>query len=834
MSNFQRPLSGSDKQAAGKTRKPRVSKNKRTIDGSTEVIPNFWEPDWNGTPENLKLLRRLLDNPAKEKDKLAQEFYTCSTLTSHVRRAVIEEATPIYMPGGALAFIQLRWHAPDKGCEKRFTNAYRAYRDDYMKEPKGERQPVLLDMWSHLYRNDCPWSDEPKEPGLLLPINADGLKRACDASRRAKTVAWFLCEGAHSMKGVERRLNDPAVAHIVEKWKREHGIDEIVVGGWVGGPPGAAHTNFGMRAHTDKQIMGQNDWPVDFSDNGPLERVVIVPDCDTPGYKEKEVVANRLHLEFHCAEKKIFEVKAPPNTWQRWDDYDDLPDDVTPEMRIEQLLNPKEWRPEDYITDNNGNFTLNPDNIAIKMKHLFDGDELIYFDEFHGCFMLDGPLPNQTPRENYPHRLDDGDVTWITSMIRHQPRFHKASEEGVREALRIYSNAHRRHPIREYLEGLTWDGNPRVDTIFIDYLHAEDNDENRLSASILLKEMVARILYPGCLAQYVVALIGPQKTFKSTFCRKLASDEYFSDCLPRLDNRTQLKEAQAHLAGHWLLEIAENAAFKNAESETLKNFITMQADIYCAKYAHLDKRHPRQSIFIITANLWELFKDLTGNRRYLPVEIAVTGTPTAADMERFEENRDQIFAEAYYRITELSESWYPTPEQEEELLTPRQAEHRATEPWEEQFLDDIHAALAREDVLIWPKDLRTYFLDRAPRFRKLVKKEEYAAVLRAKGWTSDKNRKIRVWDKTKGEPVSSDNTHCCWSRAEYKGAMEHVLAYAKGKLDEPGAWIMDGTWKRPTPPEAGGDPPDVDYDAPGPSAWDVLDRERRNAPRDDA
>ena len=376
MSNFSRPMSDSDRQSS-RVKRNTKGKNKHTIENSTEVIPNFWFPDWRGTPKDEELLAKLLADHIE--DGLAKNFYSCSMLTAHVNTAVLDYATPVYMPGGALAYIELRWHVPGlAGYEKKFTPIFRAYREDYTHEITGEREPVLLDTWSNLYKNDA---------GLLLPVGADELKRACDGATKARSVAWFLCEGRHSMEGVKKRLEDPAVAHIVEAWKREHKISDIVVGAWLGGQVGAAHTNFTFRARNDMQLAGQNDWRMNYDNMGPLDRVVIVPDCDNTGYTEKEIVAEELR-KVGCSQHKIFEVGKPPRVPEHWDDNDKLPTDVSSEYRIDQLLNPEQWRPIEYIKDDKNRFTLNPDNIAIKMRHLFDGDGLIYYDEFQGAVML--------------------------------------------------------------------------------------------------------------------------------------------------------------------------------------------------------------------------------------------------------------------------------------------------------------------------------------------------------------------------------------------------------------------------------------------------------------
>ena len=53
-----------------------------------------------------------------------------------------------------------------------------------------------------------------------------------------------------------------------------------------------------------------------------------------------------------------------------------------------------------------------------------------------------------------------------------------------------------RHPVREYLEGLTWDGTPRADAIFIDYLGAEDTEYTRTVTRKALIGAVARVMQP--------------------------------------------------------------------------------------------------------------------------------------------------------------------------------------------------------------------------------------------------------------------------------------------------------------------------------------------------
>ena len=50
---------------------------------------------------------------------------------------------------------------------------------------------------------------------------------------------------------------------------------------------------------------------------------------------------------------------------------------------------------------------------------------------------------------------------------------------NIDAALDIHAATHAFNEVQDYIEGLTWDGTPRLDTLFIDYLGAEDSLYNR-------------------------------------------------------------------------------------------------------------------------------------------------------------------------------------------------------------------------------------------------------------------------------------------------------------------------------------------------------------------
>lgn len=187
------------------------------------------------------------------------------------------------------------------------------------------------------------------------------------------------------------------------------------------------------------------------------------------------------------------------------------------------------------------------------------------------------------------------------------------------------------HPIREFIENLPeWDKAPRVDTLLIDYLGADDNEYVRAVTRKTLCAAIKRVLYPGCKFDSMLVLNGPQGVGKSTLIAKLAG-EWFSDSLNLGD--TKDKTAAEKLQGYWILEIGELAGLKKAEVETLRSFLSRQNDIYRAAFGKRATPHLRQCVFFGTTNAESGYlRDTTGNRRFWPVKTPGTGIKHSWDL----------------------------------------------------------------------------------------------------------------------------------------------------------------------------------------------------------
>ena len=217
------------------------------------------------------------------------------------------------------------------------------------------------------------------------------------------------------------------------------------------------------------------------------------------------------------------------------------------------------------------------------------------------------------------------------------------------------------HPIRDYLEALPeWDGVPRVETLFIDYLGSPDTLYIRAIARKMMVAAVARIYEPGVKFDSVVVLNGPQGMGKSSFFAKLGG-KWFSDSLTISDMKD--KAAPEKLQGYWILELGELAGLKKMDVETVKAFITRQDDKFRHSYGYSVEDHPRQCIIVGSTNNGDGFlRDVTGNRRFWPVTCTTNSPHRPWEVESIV---PQLWAEAQV-LYRTGEQLYLSPEEEKQ------------------------------------------------------------------------------------------------------------------------------------------------------------------------
>ena len=239
---------------------------------------------------------------------------------------------------------------------------------------------------------------------------------------------------------------------------------------------------------------------------------------------------------------------------------------------------------------------------------------------------------NIVTRKALPWRQSSGITQWTDTddaALRYylERVYGLTGKDRIFDATNVVANENKFHPVRDYLNGCSWDGVPRVETLLIDYMGAEDNEYTRAVTRKTLAAAVARVFRPGCKFDYMLTLRGRQGMGKSALIAKLGG-EWFSDSFTTV----QGKEAYEQVIGVWIMEVGELAGMRKAEEEATKLYVSKQVDRFRPAYGRRTQEFPRQCIFIGTTNEQQFLRDSTGNRRFWVVD-----TPNKPTRDMWEE-----------------------------------------------------------------------------------------------------------------------------------------------------------------------------------------------------
>ena len=250
----------------------------------------------------------------------------------------------------------------------------------------------------------------------------------------------------------------------------------------------------------------------------------------------------------------------------------------------------------------------------------------------------------------------DTDSCELAAWLQHPDRYGmKCSDDGVLKAVIAVARRHRRHPIREYLDGLEWDGTPRVASMLVDMFGAQDCKYSRHAALCFAVGAVARVLWVdpkspalGAKVDFMLVLEGAQGKRKSTSLSELFGQNWYVETAESPTG----KDFYLLLQGCWGVEIGEMDSFGKADVTAVKVAITRRTDKFRAPYERMPSSYRRECVFVGTTNDREYLKDATGGRRFLPVRADGN-----VDVERIKKERDQLWAEAVKLFRDGFEFW---------------------------------------------------------------------------------------------------------------------------------------------------------------------------------
>jgi predicted P-loop ATPase len=261
-------------------------------------------------------------------------------------------------------------------------------------------------------------------------------------------------------------------------------------------------------------------------------------------------------------------------------------------------------------------------------------------------------------------------------------------------AVTAVANESRHNPVRDYLAGLRWDGTPRLTDWLITYVgaspgkvdekstgEAKEKAEEAVARRLAyiqavgrkwLISLVARTFRPGCQADHMLVLEGPQGARKTSLLRAVLPE---SDWFLAAKSTFGTKDSLQDLRGKTLVEFGELAAMGRGQIREIKDFITCTIDTYRPSFGARPRDFKRRCVCAGSTNELTYLLDDTGNRRFWCVRVGIIL------LESFVEDRDQILAEAVAAF-HGGEEWHLDVTLEG-TAAEEQEERRVVLPWEE-------------------------------------------------------------------------------------------------------------------------------------------------------
>lgn len=207
----------------------------------------------------------------------------------------------------------------------------------------------------------------------------------------------------------------------------------------------------------------------------------------------------------------------------------------------------------------------------------------------------------------------------------------------IQEAVSLLARRESFHPVREWLNGLKWDGKQRLETELPMALGLEEYGFEARLLKQWCVSAVARAMKPGCKVDTVLVLVGAQGTMKSTFFSVMGG-QWFTDQSFDLHD----KDGRMIIHSAWIIEWSElDAMRRSRDADATKAFITQRVDKFRPPYGRDLIEAPRSNVIVGTTNQEDFLSDPTGNRRYWPVRI-----PRRIDVGRVSALRESLWAEA--------------------------------------------------------------------------------------------------------------------------------------------------------------------------------------------
>ena len=163
----------------------------------------------------------------------------------------------------------------------------------------------------------------------------------------------------------------------------------------------------------------------------------------------------------------------------------------------------------------------------------------------------------------------------------------------------------------------------------------------------------------------------------------------YSDSLSTFEG----KDAAELLQGFWIVEAGELTGLNRSEMNDVKQFLSKREDIYREPYGRRTSSYPRRCIIVGTTNDKEFLKDVTGNRRFWPIDLEVQ-KPVKNIFKELPSEVDQIWAECLFYVSQGENLLLS--EEALKLAEESQGRHREVNPKEGLILEFLDRPITKD------------------------------------------------------------------------------------------------------------------------------------------
>lgn len=309
--------------------------------------------------------------------------------------------------------------------------------------------------------------------------------------------------------------------------------------------------------------------------------------------------------------------------------------DVKPEdfEVLPALVLPKSGlTPPSFTRDRQGRIEATLNNVLQGLRYTpFSGVDIRY-DEFKDEIVID-PDGNGQWRQ-----FTDVDYVDLRHLFERR-EFKLITKDMMRDCVLKVADDHRFDTAIEWIDGLVWDGVPRVAKFLSKYFGVEDSVYHSAVSMYWLTAHAGRILAPGIQADMIPILVGSQGMRKSSAVKALVpSMEHFVE----FSFTEKEDDLSRKLRGALIGEIGELRGLHTRDLETIKQLVTRTHEKWIPKFKEFSTTFPRRCVLVGTTNQEEFLADETGNRRFLPIVVG----ENLIDTDGIIADREQLWAEA--------------------------------------------------------------------------------------------------------------------------------------------------------------------------------------------